>query len=65
MFIFMAHIPVRTLRSCKSAFLSICHMLFLDGVYTTTPWGKNRFHRANAPSQRELRIGCLVACCLN
>jgi hypothetical protein len=31
-------------------------MLFLDGVYTTTPWGKNRFHRANAPSQQELTV---------
>lgn len=30
------------------------HMLFLDGVYTTTPWGKSRFHRTNAPDQREL-----------
>jgi hypothetical protein len=26
------------------------HMLFLDGVYTTTPWGKSRFHRAYAPT---------------
>jgi hypothetical protein len=32
------------------------HMLFLDGVYTTTHWGKNRFHRANAPSQQELTV---------
>jgi hypothetical protein len=30
------------------------HMLFLDGVYTTTPWGKSRFHRINAPNQQEL-----------
>jgi len=30
------------------------HMLFLDGVYTTTPWGKSRFHRTNAPAQPEL-----------
>ena len=30
------------------------HMLFLDGVYTTTPWGKSRFHRTNAPNQHEL-----------
>jgi hypothetical protein len=30
------------------------HMLFLDGVYTTTPWGKSRFHRTNAPGQQEL-----------
>jgi hypothetical protein len=30
------------------------HMLFLDGVYTITPWGKSRFHRTNAPDQREL-----------
>jgi hypothetical protein len=28
------------------------HMLFLDGVYTTTPWGKSRFHRTHAPSQQ-------------
>ncbi len=30
------------------------HMLFVDGVYTTTPWGKIRFHRTNAPVQQEL-----------
>jgi hypothetical protein len=42
-----------TLRSCKSAFLPICHMLFLDGVYTTRPWGKSRIHRANAPNHQE------------
>jgi hypothetical protein len=30
------------------------HMLFLDGVYTTTPRGKSRFHRTNAPNQQEL-----------
>jgi hypothetical protein len=30
------------------------HMLFLDGVYTTTHWGKSRFHRTNAPDQKEL-----------
>lgn len=30
------------------------HMLFLDGVYTTTPWGKSRFHRTNAPDQQAL-----------
>lgn len=29
-------------------------MLFVDGVYTTTPWGKSRFHRTNAPNQQEL-----------
>jgi hypothetical protein len=29
-------------------------MLFLDGVYTTTPWGKSRFHRINVPGQQEL-----------
>jgi hypothetical protein len=23
-------------------------------VYTTTPWGKSRFHRTHAPSQQEL-----------
>jgi ribosomal protein S27E len=32
------------------------HMLFLDGVYTITSWGKNRFHRAHAPSQQELTV---------
>ena len=26
--------------------------LFLDGVYTTTPWGKSRFHRNNAPDRQ-------------
>lgn len=30
------------------------HMLFVDGVYTTTPWGKSRFHRTNAPNQQKL-----------
>ena len=30
------------------------HMLFLDGVYTTTSWGKCRFHRTNAPNPQEL-----------
>jgi hypothetical protein len=54
----MAHIPVRypagDLRSCKSAFLPICHMLILDGVYPTTPWGKSRFRRTKAPDRQEL-----------
>lgn len=30
------------------------HMLFVDGVYATTPWGRSRFHRTNAPDQQEL-----------
>ncbi len=30
------------------------HMLFLDGVYTETRYGKTRFQRANAPDQQEL-----------
>jgi hypothetical protein len=30
------------------------HILFLDGVYTTTPWGKSRFHRTNAPERQEM-----------
>ena len=30
------------------------HMLFLEGVYTTTPCGKTRFHRVNAPDQQKL-----------
>jgi len=30
------------------------HMLFLDGVYTATPWGKSRFHGTNAPERQEL-----------
>ncbi|MBW9274797.1 MAG: transposase [Candidatus Thiodiazotropha sp. (ex. Lucinisca nassula)] len=30
------------------------HLLFLDGVYTTTTWGKSRFHRTSAPKQQEL-----------
>lgn len=29
------------------------HMLFLDGIYITTPWGKSRFHLAHAPSLQE------------
>ncbi|MBV2124869.1 MAG: transposase [Candidatus Thiodiazotropha sp. (ex Ctena orbiculata)] len=28
------------------------HMLFLDGVYTETKYGKTRFHRTNAPNQQ-------------
>ncbi|MEW8505742.1 MAG: hypothetical protein AB2598_03495 [Candidatus Thiodiazotropha sp.] len=40
-------------------------------VFTTTPWGKNRFHRINAPNQQQLtelvhtishRIGRLQEC---
>lgn len=46
--------PPGDLRSCKSAILPICHMLFMDGVYATKPWGKSRFHRTNAPDQQEL-----------
>jgi hypothetical protein len=30
------------------------HMLFLDGVYPETKYGKTRFQRANAPDQQEL-----------
>lgn len=30
------------------------HMLFLDGVYTTTTWGKSRFHPTSAPKQQKL-----------
>ena len=30
------------------------HMLFLDGVYTETKYGKTRFQRTNAPDQQEL-----------
>ena len=30
------------------------HMLLLDGVYTTTPWGKSRFHRTNGPNHQKL-----------
>jgi hypothetical protein len=29
-------------------------MVFLDGVYTTTPWGKSRFHHIHAVNPREL-----------
>jgi hypothetical protein len=47
--------PAGDLLSCKSAFLPICHMLVLDSVYTTTPWGKSRFHRTNASDRQELR----------
>ena len=46
-FTFMAHIPVRhpagDLRSCKSAILPICHMLFLDGLYVDRLDGSARF----------------------
>jgi hypothetical protein len=51
----MVHIPVRhpagDLRSCKSSILPICHMLFLDGVYIETKYGKTRFQRTNAPER--------------
>ena len=30
------------------------HILFLDGVYTETRYGKTRFHRTNAPDRQEL-----------
>ena len=43
------------LKNCRLNNLNVhFHMLFLDGVYTTTPWGKSRFHRTNAPDQQEL-----------
>jgi hypothetical protein len=29
-------------------------MLFLDGVYTTMPWGKSCFHRTNTPNRQGL-----------
>jgi hypothetical protein len=32
------------------------HMLFLDGVYTTTCWDKSWFHRTNVPNQWELVV---------
>jgi hypothetical protein len=32
------------------------HMLFLDGVYTETKYGKTRFQRANATDQQELVV---------
>lgn len=54
----MAHIPVRypsgDLRSCKSAILPICHMLFLDGVYVERPAGSLRFRWVKAPTSAEL-----------
>jgi hypothetical protein len=57
MFTFMAHIPVRhpagDLRSCKSTFLPICHMLFLNGVYTETQQRKVHFQRTRAPERQE------------
>ena len=54
----MAHIPVRhpmgDLRSCKSAILPICHMLFLDGVYVDRLDGSARFHWVSSPTTQEL-----------
>jgi hypothetical protein len=50
----MVHIPAGGLRSCNSAFLPFCHMLFLYGVYTTTHRAINHFHRTHAPNQQEL-----------
>ena len=50
MFTFMAHFLVRhpagDLRSCQSAVLPICHMLFLDGVYLES---------ASVPSLRRVK----------
>jgi hypothetical protein len=50
----MRHIPVPypagNLRLCKSAILSICHMLFLDGVYVEHPDGSLRFRWVTAPT---------------
>ena len=57
-FTFMAHIPVRHpagyLRSCKSAILPICHMLFLDGVYVDRQDGSARFCWVSSPTTQEL-----------
>jgi hypothetical protein len=50
----MRHIPVPypagNLRLCKSAILSICHMLFLDGVYVEHRDGSLRFRWVTAPT---------------
>ena len=54
----MVHIPVRhpagDLRSCKSAILPICHLLFLDGVYVDHLDGSVRFRWVGSPSIQEL-----------
>jgi hypothetical protein len=54
----MAQIPVRhpagDMRSCKSAILPICHMLFLDGVYVDRLDGSVRFHWVSSPTTQEL-----------
>ncbi len=49
--------PVGQLPLCKSAFLPICHMLFLDGVYTQAKGTRDsvaRFHRIPRPGSTEL-----------
>ena len=57
-FTFMSHLPVRhptgDLRSCKSAILPICHMLFLDGVYVDRLDGSARFRWVSSPTTQEL-----------
>jgi hypothetical protein len=47
---------VTLIQRCGSALnLNVhFHMLFLDGVYIKTKYGKTRFQRAIAPSQQEL-----------
>ncbi len=46
--------PLGDLRSCKSAVLPICHMLFLDGVYVDDTRAGTRFRWVTAPTSDEL-----------
>lgn len=48
--------PSGSLRLCKSAFLPICHILFLDAVYVARDNGTPRFHRVKAPDRAELEV---------
>ena len=60
----MAHCRVRhpagDLRSCKSAVLPICHILFLDGVYCVTEAGLSfRRVKATTPAALDLLVHTL------
>jgi hypothetical protein len=47
--------PADGLRSCKSAVLLICHLLFLDGIYSTWLDGARQlFRRCRAPTKANL-----------
>jgi hypothetical protein len=47
------HHPDDQVQSASNANVHF-HMLYLDGVYIETKYGKTRFQRTNAPEQQEL-----------